>query len=107
MKFLVTGGAGFLGATLANQLAKEGHTVCALDDLSNGNTATLHPDVAFKQGDVNNIPLLWSLLHLSNGNTATLHPDVAFKQGDVNNRSGLCVSFSGTGFCRPIDAAPT
>ncbi len=63
MKFLVTGGAGFLGTALANQLVADGHTVCALDDLSNGDASDLHPDVAFTKGDVDNIPLLWSLLH--------------------------------------------
>ncbi len=62
MRFLVTGGAGFLGATLANRLAADGHTVQALDDLSNGDAARLSPAVAFTRGDVDNVPLLWSLL---------------------------------------------
>lgn len=63
MRFLVTGGAGFLGAALANQLVQDGHHVHVLDDLSNGQRARLHEAVAFTQGDVDNIPLLWSLLH--------------------------------------------
>ncbi len=62
MRFLVTGGAGFLGATLANRLIAGGHTVYALDDLSNGDAARLAGAVAFTRGDVDNIPLLWSLL---------------------------------------------
>lgn len=62
MRFLVTGGAGFLGSGLANQLAKDGHQVLVLDDLSNGKTADLHPAITFVEGDVDNIPLLWSLL---------------------------------------------
>lgn len=62
MRFLVTGGAGFLGVALANRLAADGHTVYALDDLSNGDAARLDPRVAFTQGDVDNVPLLWSLL---------------------------------------------
>ncbi|NLE84687.1 MAG: NAD-dependent epimerase/dehydratase family protein, partial [Chloroflexi bacterium] len=36
MKFLVTGGAGFIGAALSNRLASQGHTVLVLDDLSTG-----------------------------------------------------------------------
>ena len=62
MRFLVTGGAGFLGAALANRLAADGHTVQALDDLSHGDIARLGDRVAFTRGDVDNVPLLWSLL---------------------------------------------
>ena len=62
MRFLVTGGAGFLGVALANRLAAGGHAVYALDDLSNGDAARLDAAVAFTQGDVDNVPLLWSLL---------------------------------------------
>ena len=62
MRFLVTGGAGFLGAALANRLADDGHDVHVLDDLSNGNVALLHTAVQFTEGDVDNVSLLWSLL---------------------------------------------
>ncbi len=62
MRYLVTGGAGFLGAALANRLAAEGHQVHVLDDLSNGRREALDTGIAFTQGDVDNVPLLWSLL---------------------------------------------
>jgi UDP-glucose 4-epimerase len=62
MRFLVTGGAGFLGSTLANRLADAGHSVHALDDLINGDAGRLDRRVAFTRGDVDNVPLLWSLL---------------------------------------------
>lgn len=62
MRFLVTGGAGFLGSSLANRLAAAGHVVHALDDLSNGRRENLDPLVQFTEGDIENIPLLWSLL---------------------------------------------
>ena len=63
MRFLVTGGAGFLGSALANRLLAAGHEVVVLDDLSNGQRECLEPAVSFVEGDVDNIPLLWSLLH--------------------------------------------
>ncbi len=64
MKFLITGGAGFLGTAVSNQLAADGHDVCVLDNLSNGTTADgIHPAINFVQGSVNDIPLLWSLLY--------------------------------------------
>ena len=62
MKFLVTGGAGFLGSALANQLAHDGHEVRALDDLSAGDSGRLAAEVLFTRGDVNDRPKLWSLL---------------------------------------------
>jgi UDP-glucose 4-epimerase len=62
MRFLITGGAGFLGVALANQLAAEGHSVRVLDDLSNGDRHLLQPSIHFTRGDVNDIPLLWSML---------------------------------------------
>ena len=36
MKYLVTGGAGFIGSHLSERLLQEGHEVLALDDLSTG-----------------------------------------------------------------------
>ncbi len=62
MRFLVTGGAGFIGSALANRLAAEGHEVRVLDDLSAGDPSRLHADVSFTRGDVNDIPKLWTLL---------------------------------------------
>jgi len=62
MNFLITGVAGFLGSSLANLLAREGHQVRGLDDLSTGDPKTLLPDVHFTRGDVNDRPRLWTLL---------------------------------------------
>ncbi len=62
MKYLITGGAGFLGSALANRLARDGHQVRVLDDLSTGDPQVLSPDIYFSRGDVNDRPKLWSLL---------------------------------------------
>jgi len=62
MNFLITGAAGFLGSSLANQLAREGHQVRAIDDLSTGDPQVLAPDVHFTRGDVSDRPKLWTLL---------------------------------------------
>jgi UDP-glucose 4-epimerase len=63
MRFLITGGAGFLGAALANHLARQGHTVRVLDDLSAGNPANLDPAIHFTRGDVEDKPKIWRLLN--------------------------------------------
>ena len=53
-RFLVTGGAGFIGSHLATALVRQGHTVQVLDDLSNGNRDNLPPQVELIYGDVTN-----------------------------------------------------
>jgi UDP-glucose 4-epimerase len=62
MNFLITGAAGFLGSSLANQLAREGHQIRGLDDLSTGDSSALGPDVHFTRGTVTDRPKLWTLL---------------------------------------------
>jgi UDP-glucose 4-epimerase len=62
MNFLITGAAGFLGSSLANNLVREGHQVRGLDDLSTGDPQSLSPDVHFTRGDVSDRPKLWTLL---------------------------------------------
>jgi UDP-glucose 4-epimerase len=41
MRYLITGGAGFIGSHLAEELLKRGHEVHALDDLSTGSIANI------------------------------------------------------------------
>ena len=36
MRYLVTGGAGFIGSNLCRRLLNDGHSVACLDDLSTG-----------------------------------------------------------------------
>ena len=62
MRFLVTGGAGFLGAALSNQLCRDGDQVRVIDDLSAGDPDRLDDEVLFTRGDVADRPKLWTLL---------------------------------------------
>ncbi len=62
MRFLVTGGAGFIGSALANRLAQEGHHVRVIDDLSAGDPSRLLPEVNLTRGSVTDKPKLWRLL---------------------------------------------
>ncbi len=41
MRYLVTGGAGFIGSHTVDELVRRGHEVVALDDLSTGNASNL------------------------------------------------------------------
>lgn len=60
-KSLVTGGAGFIGSHVAEELTKNGHDVTVLDDLSGGFTDNIVPGVKFVQGSINDISLVNSL----------------------------------------------
>lgn len=62
MRILVTGGAGFLGCALSNNLYRQGHEVLVLDDLSAGDPARLDKGVLFHRGRVQDRPKLWTLL---------------------------------------------
>lgn len=61
-RFLITGGAGFLGSALAKKLSEAGHEVRVIDDLTTGDQNVLPPDIHFTRGDVQDVSRLWSLL---------------------------------------------
>jgi UDP-glucose 4-epimerase len=54
MRFLVTGGAGFIGSHLTDQLLLEGHQVIVVDNLSTGKLSNLpeYPNLKFIQKDI-------------------------------------------------------
>ena len=67
MNFLITGGAGFIGSHLADQLLREGHRVFALDNLSTGSIANIahlksHPRFHYTIDTVTNEPVLAELI---------------------------------------------
>ncbi len=62
LRFLITGGAGFIGTALANTLVGFGHQVRVIDDVSAGDPSRLDSRVLFTRGDVRDIPKLWTLL---------------------------------------------
>jgi|TARA_R110000822_G_scaffold257183_2_gene382837 UDP-glucose 4-epimerase len=51
-KILVTGGAGFIGSHLCDELINQGNEVYALDNLSNGKLQNLSSRVKFIKGDI-------------------------------------------------------
>jgi UDP-glucose 4-epimerase len=52
MRILVTGGAGYIGSVVTEELIAAGHEVVVYDDLSKGHRAAAHPDAQFVQADL-------------------------------------------------------
>lgn len=57
-KILVTGGAGFIGSHVSEELVKRGHAVTVLDDLSGGFLDNVVAGAQFVQGSINDVLLI-------------------------------------------------
>ena len=57
-RYLITGGAGFIGSYLADALLAAGHAVRVVDDLSTGKRSNLDTRVEFIEGDINDLALM-------------------------------------------------
>ena len=52
MNILVTGGAGYIGSIVTEELVNRGETVVVFDNLYYGHRAAVHPDATFVKGDL-------------------------------------------------------
>ena len=52
MRVLVTGGAGYIGSVVAEELVKDGHDVFVYDSLYKGHRASVAPEATFVQADL-------------------------------------------------------
>jgi UDP-N-acetylglucosamine/UDP-N-acetyl-alpha-D-glucosaminouronate 4-epimerase len=58
MRYLVTGGAGFIGSNTVDELVRRGHSVVVLDDLSSGkeeNLAEIRSKITFVKGSITDL----------------------------------------------------
>jgi nucleoside-diphosphate-sugar epimerase len=61
MRYLVTGGAGFIGSNTVDELVRRGHGVVVLDDLSSGkeeNLAEVRAKITFMKGSITDIEVV-------------------------------------------------
>ncbi len=66
MRYLVTGGAGFIGSNTVDELVRRGHGVVVLDDLSAGkeeNLAEVRNKITFVKGSITDIETLQKVTH--------------------------------------------
>jgi nucleoside-diphosphate-sugar epimerase len=66
MRFLVTGGAGFIGSNTVDELVRRGHSVVVLDDLSSGkeeNLAESRNKISFIKGSITDLEAVRKAVH--------------------------------------------
>jgi UDP-glucose 4-epimerase len=67
-KYVITGGAGFIGSHIAEHLSKEGHQVIVLDSLRTGFEYNLNElNIQFEKGDIRDKDLVEDLIKDANG----------------------------------------
>ncbi len=66
MRYVVTGGAGFIGSNTVDELVRRGHSVVVLDDLSAGredNLAEIRNKITFIKGSITDIEVVRKAMH--------------------------------------------
>jgi len=66
MRYVVTGGAGFIGSNTVDELVRRGHSVVVLDDLSSGkeeNLAEVRNKITFMKGSIIDIEVVRKAMH--------------------------------------------
>ena len=66
MRFVVTGGAGFIGSNTVDELVRRGHSVVVLDDLSSGkeeNLAEVRTKITLIKGSITDIEVVRKAMH--------------------------------------------
>jgi len=72
MKVLVTGGAGYIGSVVVEQIIAAGYAVVVFDNLSQGHRAAVHPAAEFVAGDLGDPDALERLFSMHQPN-AVMH----------------------------------
>jgi UDP-glucose 4-epimerase len=84
MKVLVTGGAGYIGSVVADELLQAGHEVVILDNLSHGHRQAVPEEAELVVGDLADRPLLDRLLQSSGNRSvdAVMHMAALIEAGE-------------------------
>ncbi|MBO8132140.1 MAG: UDP-glucose 4-epimerase GalE [Candidatus Marinimicrobia bacterium] len=96
MKILVTGGAGYIGSIVVEELLKKDYSVVVIDNLQEGNREAILPKAVFYEGDFGDVNLLNNIfdnhkidavMHFAAETTVEFsmtNPKIYFKNNVVN-----------------------
>ena len=73
MKYIVTGGAGFIGSNLVDLLVEEGHTVHVIDNFSTGKRENCNEKVKYFELDISNYSNFEDLKNILLGSDGVFH----------------------------------
>jgi UDP-glucose 4-epimerase len=112
MKILVTGGAGYIGGTVARLLLSQGHEITVYDNLCHSRRLAVAKDATFVEGDLADRPLLENTLRkgfdgvmhfaaLIEAGESMKRPEIYFKNNTASTLS-LLESMLATGHDRLV-----
>lgn len=102
-KYLITGGAGFIGSHIAEFLSNQGHEVTVLDSLRTGFTKNLnHLNVQFVEGDIRDKDLVKDLAKKTN---AIFHLAALVSVPESLTKIRACVEINTIGTLNVLEAA--
>ena len=117
MKYLVTGGAGFIGSNLVDELIKDGHEVVVLDNLKTGDRDNINKEAHFVCFDLSNkswpalitsvlrgVDTIFHLAALARVQPSIDHPQ-EFHEANVNGTLNLLIAAHDAGVRRVVYSA--
>ncbi|MGY5354841.1 NAD-dependent epimerase/dehydratase family protein [Wenyingzhuangia sp. IMCC45467] len=102
-KYVITGGAGFIGGHIAEYLSKQGHKVVVVDSLRTGFKQNIAPfDVEFVEGDIRDKELLKKVIK---GASAVFHLAALVSVPESLLKIDECVEINAIGTLNVLEAA--
>lgn len=104
MRYIVTGGAGFIGSHLVDTLIEQGHSVVTIDNLSTGRLLNVHRNARIKKIDITHFPLFLHAVY-------SFEPDGIFhcaamaRTSDCVENPLLCSKVNAQGTINVLEAA--
>jgi UDP-glucose 4-epimerase len=109
MKFIVTGGAGFIGSHLAEELIKKGCDVIVIDDLSLGVKENIPKEATFIKGSsskVSEIPgLIDGIFHLGIPSSSPMYKEDPYLVGKTINEAIAIFEYARKNQCKIVYAS--